>query len=169
VAKVGTGKYGETTVTGSFAGGDHLGDEAVAAGRWTRSRRWSRWTRRLGYGARAHLRRAARTAAERVPGGAGPVGKVAHAGRVARGASCEADEQEGEAEISLAAGTRRGRPAGTFVDYELKPREYQLSVAQTVLRVHSRVADLYNDPMNQTEQQLRLTVEALKSGRRTSC
>jgi hypothetical protein len=35
-------------------------------------------------------------------------------------------------------------------------------VAQTVLRVHSRVADLYNQPMNQTEQQLRLTVEALK-------
>ena len=37
---------------------------------------------------------------------------------------------------------------GTFVDYELSPREYQLSVAQTVLRVHSRVADLYNDPNN---------------------
>jgi hypothetical protein len=31
-----------------------------------------------------------------------------------------------------------------------------------VLRVHSRVADLYNEPMNQIEQQLRLTVEALK-------
>jgi hypothetical protein len=31
-----------------------------------------------------------------------------------------------------------------------------------VLRVHSRVADLYNDPMDQTEQQLRLTVEALR-------
>jgi hypothetical protein len=35
-------------------------------------------------------------------------------------------------------------------------------VAQTVLRVHSRVADLYNEPMNQVEQQLRLTVEALR-------
>ena len=31
-----------------------------------------------------------------------------------------------------------------------------------MLRIHSRVADLYNQPMNQTEQQLRLTVEALK-------
>jgi len=50
----------------------------------------------------------------------------------------------------------------TFVDYELSPREYELSVAQTVLRVHSRVADLYNEPMNQVEQQLRLTVEALR-------
>ncbi|MBU3865909.1 Crp/Fnr family transcriptional regulator, partial [Streptomyces sp. 4503] len=51
---------------------------------------------------------------------------------------------------------------GTFVDYELAPREYELSVAQTVLRVHTRVADLYNEPMNQVEQQLRLTIEALR-------
>jgi hypothetical protein len=31
-----------------------------------------------------------------------------------------------------------------------------------VLRVHSRVADLFNEPMNQVEQQLRLTIEALR-------
>ena len=35
-------------------------------------------------------------------------------------------------------------------------------MAQTILRVHTRVADLYNEPMNQTEQQLRLTIEALR-------
>jgi len=40
-------------------------------------------------------------------------------------------------------------------------------VAQTVLRVHSRVADLYNDPMNQVQQQLRLTVEALRERQET--
>ncbi|OEV13683.1 Crp/Fnr family transcriptional regulator, partial [Streptomyces nanshensis] len=51
---------------------------------------------------------------------------------------------------------------GTFVDYELNPRQYELAVAQTVLRVHTRVADLYNDPMNQVQEQLRLTVEALR-------
>ncbi|KJS50954.1 hypothetical protein VM98_39835, partial [Streptomyces rubellomurinus subsp. indigoferus] len=51
---------------------------------------------------------------------------------------------------------------GAFVDYELKPREYELSVAQTILKVHTRVADLYNQPMNQTEHQLRLTIEALR-------
>jgi hypothetical protein len=69
----------------------------------------------------------------------------------------------GEAAIDVSAG-HRGEPVvpGTFVDYELAPREYELSVAQTVLRVHSRVADLYNQPMNQLEQQLRLTVEALR-------
>ncbi|MFH8239078.1 family 2B encapsulin nanocompartment shell protein [Streptomyces sp. NPDC018321] len=71
--------------------------------------------------------------------------------------------KHGEAEIAMSAG-HVGEPdlPGTFVDYELKPREYELSVAQTVLRVHTRVADLYNGPMNQSEEQLRLTVEALR-------
>ncbi|ABD13576.1 hypothetical protein ThrDRAFT_03793 [Frankia casuarinae] len=69
----------------------------------------------------------------------------------------------GEAEIAIAAG-HTGEPdlPGTFVDYELAPREYELSVAQTVLRIHSRVADLYNEPHNQLEHQIRLTVEALR-------
>jgi hypothetical protein len=69
----------------------------------------------------------------------------------------------GEKIVELSAG-HSGEPdiPHTFVDYEAKPREYELSIAQTVLRIHSRVADLYNQPMNQTEQQLRLTVEALK-------
>ncbi|MFJ5270896.1 family 2B encapsulin nanocompartment shell protein [Streptomyces sp. NPDC088358] len=69
----------------------------------------------------------------------------------------------GEAEIAMSAGhTGEAELPSTFVDYELHPREYELSVAQTILRVHSRVADLYNGPMNQTEEQLRLTVEALR-------
>ena len=71
--------------------------------------------------------------------------------------------KHGESAIDLAAG-HDGEPIlpGTFVDYELAPREYELSVAQTVLRVHSRVADLFNQPMDQVQQQLRLTVEALR-------
>ncbi|MGW8450126.1 family 2B encapsulin nanocompartment shell protein [Streptomyces niveus] len=71
--------------------------------------------------------------------------------------------RHGEAEIAMSAG-HIGEAAlpGAFVDYELKPREYELSVAQTVLRIHTRVADLYNGPMNQTEEQLRLTIEALR-------
>ncbi|WP_084956887.1 family 2B encapsulin nanocompartment shell protein [Thermoactinospora rubra] len=69
----------------------------------------------------------------------------------------------GEAAIDLASG-HSGEPTlpGTFVDYDAAPREYELSVAQTILRVHTRVADLYNEPMNQTEQQLRLTIHALR-------
>ncbi len=71
--------------------------------------------------------------------------------------------KHGEAHIAMAAG-HAGEPElpGTFVDYEATPREYELSVAQTVLRVHTRVADLYNEPMSQVEQQLRLTIEALR-------
>ncbi|MET7899310.1 family 2B encapsulin nanocompartment shell protein [Streptomyces mirabilis] len=69
----------------------------------------------------------------------------------------------GEAEIAMSAGhTGEHELPGAFVDYELKPREYELSVAQTILRIHTRVADLYNGPMNQTKQQLRLTIEALR-------
>ncbi|SMD05374.1 family 2B encapsulin nanocompartment shell protein [Kibdelosporangium aridum] len=70
---------------------------------------------------------------------------------------------KGEAEIELSSGHEgEALLPATFVDYELSPREYELSVTQTVLRIHTRVADLYNQPMNQTEQQLRLTVEALR-------
>ncbi|MFF5445064.1 family 2B encapsulin nanocompartment shell protein [Streptomyces sp. NPDC012888] len=86
----------------------------------------------------------------------------AHVDRV-RATPPQRTNQHGEAEIDLSSG-HVGEPvlAGTFVDYEATPREYELSIAQTVLRVHTRVADLYNKPHNQTEQQLRLTVEALR-------
>ncbi|MEV8018397.1 family 2B encapsulin nanocompartment shell protein [Streptomyces sp. NPDC086554] len=75
----------------------------------------------------------------------------------------KATNKAGEAAIEFLS-SHEGEPTlpTTFVDYELKPRELELSVAQTVLKVHSRVADLYNQPMNQTQQQLRLTIEALR-------
>jgi CRP-like cAMP-binding protein len=77
--------------------------------------------------------------------------------------SAKKQDPTGQAAIEMAAG-HHGEPVlpGTYVDYETAPREYELSVAQTVLQIHSRVADLFNDPMNQTEEQLRLTIEALK-------
>jgi hypothetical protein len=74
----------------------------------------------------------------------------------------------GEADIALTAG-HAGEPElpGTFVDYDSSPREYELSLAQTILRVHTRVADLYNDPMDQAEQQLRLAVSELRERQET--
>lgn len=71
--------------------------------------------------------------------------------------------RKGEAEVAVSSG-HTGEPAlpGTFVEYELAPREYELSVVQTTLRVHSRVDDLYSDPMDQLEQQLRLVVEEIR-------
>jgi len=50
----------------------------------------------------------------------------------------------------------------TFVDYDESPREYQLNVMQTVLRLHTRVTDLYNNIHDQLREQLRLTIEAMK-------
>ncbi len=72
-------------------------------------------------------------------------------------------DKMGQAAIPLAAG-HHGEPIlpGAFVDYDQAPREYELAVAQTVLKVHTRVSDLFNNPMNQIEQQLRLTIEALR-------
>jgi hypothetical protein len=50
----------------------------------------------------------------------------------------------------------------TFVDYEQQPREYRLKAVQTVLDIHTRITDLYSSPHDQTAQQLRLTIEAVK-------
>jgi hypothetical protein len=50
----------------------------------------------------------------------------------------------------------------TFVDYVDNPREYFLSTVTTVLDVHTRVADLYSVPYDQTREQLRLGIEAIK-------
>ena len=50
----------------------------------------------------------------------------------------------------------------TFVDYEEWGREYRLNAVNTVLDVHTRVSDLYSSPHNQTNEQLRLTIETIK-------
>jgi hypothetical protein len=71
--------------------------------------------------------------------------------------------RHGEAAIERASG-HVGEPPlpRTFVDYDVAPRQYELSLSQTVLRVHTRVADLYGDPMDQFREQLRLSIEALR-------
>ena len=50
----------------------------------------------------------------------------------------------------------------TFVDYEEWGREYRLNAVNTVLDVHTRIADLYSSPHNQIHEQLRLTIETIK-------
>jgi CRP-like cAMP-binding protein len=69
----------------------------------------------------------------------------------------------GERHIDLVSGLEEDHIIPeTYVDYAVKPREYSLNAVQTVVRVHTRVSDLYNDPHNQLEQQLRLTIEGMK-------
>ncbi|MFC4374571.1 family 2B encapsulin nanocompartment shell protein [Nocardia halotolerans] len=154
--KIGTGEYGETTVLATLADGAFFGEEALAGTAAT-------W----GYGVKAVTpvtalvldRSALDELGRTIPSLRAHVDSVeAEVERIAGQAN-----DHGEASIELASG-HVGEPVlpGTFVDYETSPREYELSIAQTVLRVHSRVADLYNKPMDQTEQQLRLTIEALR-------
>jgi CRP-like cAMP-binding protein len=74
----------------------------------------------------------------------------------------EVDEY-GEHRIETEAG-HEGEPLlpESFVDYEERPREYSLKVVQTIMRLHTRVSDLYNEPIDQLQEQLRLTVESIR-------
>lgn len=147
------GKYGDDVVLGVLGDGDHLNAEAMIAP----GRRWPYTTRAVTATTVLVLPRARFDALVRdlSPLRAHLDGFRAIAQRPA--------DKHGQAAIDLAAGhTGEVALAGAYVDYESDPREYELAVAQTILRVHTRVADLYNGPMNQLEEQLRLTIEALR-------
>ncbi|WP_424920452.1 family 2B encapsulin nanocompartment shell protein [Streptomyces sp. wa13] len=153
VEKIGTGPYGDETVLGVLADGAYFGDHVLVDGDAT----WEYTARAVTACTLLTLRRsdvlnlAAR--ADSLRDHLAGLLAIPH----------QRTNPYGEAEIDLSAGhVGESIVPHTFVDYESSPREYELSVAQTVLKVHSRVADLYNQPMNQTEQQLRLTVEALR-------
>ena len=153
VHKVGQGKYGDDTVLAVLADGDHFGGHTLvdAEGLWE-------------YTARA----VTPTIVLVLPPGSFQQVLTNSPTLRAQVAQYQASpvlpqNRHGEAAIELASG-HDGEPdlPGTFADYEMRPREYELSVAQTILRVHTRVADLFNEPMNQVEQQLKLTVQALR-------
>ncbi|MEU5211177.1 family 2B encapsulin nanocompartment shell protein [Streptomyces sp. NPDC020742] len=149
----GTGKYGEETSLGTLADGDALGEEVLVSSEAT----WEHSVRAV---TRVTALTLYRSDYEALLADSAPL--RSHLEEF-RATEVPAHNKHGEAAIELSAG-HAGEPVlpGTFADYDLAPREYELSVAQTVLKVHSRVADLYNDPMNQLDQQLRLTVEALR-------
>jgi CRP-like cAMP-binding protein len=50
----------------------------------------------------------------------------------------------------------------TVVDYDECPREYQLSLIQGLVKIHTRVLDLYNNPHMQYAEQVRLATETFK-------
>ncbi|HEY0980822.1 MULTISPECIES: family 2B encapsulin nanocompartment shell protein [unclassified Schlesneria] len=69
----------------------------------------------------------------------------------------------GERNIDLVSGFAENMEIPeTFVDYSANPREYSLSAVQTIVRVHTRVSDLYNGPFDQLAEQMRLTIEGIK-------
>jgi CRP-like cAMP-binding protein len=153
VLKTGTGPYGEPTRLGVLGDGDRFGEQSLLVAGAT----WEYTAKAATAGTLLSLPRR-----EFIAILDGSPALQAHIQEFLTLPE-QAQNQRGEAEIALSAGhVGEVDLPGTFVDYDLTPREYELSVAQTVLRVHSRVADLYNKPMNQTEQQLRLTIEALR-------
>ncbi|MFB9686771.1 family 2B encapsulin nanocompartment shell protein [Amycolatopsis plumensis] len=153
VTRHGTGPYGDDLRLGAVTDGDHFGEELLGPepGVWPYTARAATRVIALVLPAGVYARLNGRSEALRT--------HVAEALSRPR----KPQNAKGEAAIDLAAG-HDGEPLlpGTYVDYDPSPREYDLAVAQTLLRVHNRVADLYNQPMNQLEQQLRLTVEALR-------
>ncbi|MGW5046840.1 family 2B encapsulin nanocompartment shell protein [Streptomyces griseoluteus] len=147
------GRYGEEEILGVVTDGGQLGDEAVGQS----DPLWPASVRAETAGVVLVLPWAAvRELTDRVP--SLDTHLRAYAERQTRPMN-----RKGEAEVPVQAGhVGEETLRGGFVDYELAPREYELSLTQTVLRVHTRVADLYNEPMDQTAEQLRLTVEEIR-------
>lgn len=52
--------------------------------------------------------------------------------------------------------------AQTYADYEEQPKEYMLSLVQTILRLNTNVTDIFNNPIDQKQEQMRLTVDEMK-------
>ncbi|PRP96041.1 family 2B encapsulin nanocompartment shell protein [Enhygromyxa salina] len=147
------GQYGDTVDLGTLGDGDHLGDRAVLQAAQT----WDYTVRAETPCTVLTLERSAFDSAL-----SDAAALRAHVEQFIAN-SRRPQDKNGQAEIELAAGHRGEHTLPqTFVNYERRPREYELSVAQTILKVHTRVADLYNGSMDQTEQQLRLTIEALR-------
>jgi CRP-like cAMP-binding protein len=154
VSKAATGPYGEPTVIGMLGDGQFFGDDQALTGsgnRWEFTARAATACTVL-----SASRQALAGIVDRAPGLASHLAEY-------QSARSRPANRKGEADIALSAG-HDGEPPlpGTFVDYDASPREYELSLAQTIVRVHTRVADLYSDPMDQVEHQLRLSIEALR-------
>jgi CRP-like cAMP-binding protein len=153
IRKIGAGEYGDEIALGLLADGDYFGEQVLgnADGIWEFTAKAVTPCTVLSLSRRSFDQLLEQS--EQLS---------AHI-EAASASGGQSQNHHGEAAIEVASG-HDGEPQlpSTFVDYESSPREYELSVAQTVLRVHSRIADLYNQPMDQIEQQLRLTIEALR-------
>ncbi|HEV7627537.1 MAG TPA: cyclic nucleotide-binding domain-containing protein, partial [Streptomyces sp.] len=129
------GKYGGETSQGILADGDHIGADRLVG----EPGKWESTLTSLTSGTVLTL---ARESFEEIHGRSESLRAHVESALASLPGLCTAD---GESQIELSSG-HLGETSlpGTFADYELSPREYELSVAQTVLRVHTRVADLYN-------------------------
>ncbi|MFC7591807.1 family 2B encapsulin nanocompartment shell protein [Nonomuraea antimicrobica] len=152
VTKLQAGEYGDPLVLGSLAGGDHVGSEPADEGEV--------WPYTLEAGTACTVLTLPWVVIHAL-GDRSPALRAQLDRHRARRAAPQ--NKWGEAAIVTAAG-HRGETVlpGTFADYDPGPREYELGASQAVLRVHTRVSDLFNGPMDQKEEQLRLTVESVR-------
>lgn len=49
-----------------------------------------------------------------------------------------------------------------FIDYEPNPREYVLTSVSSIIKIETRVSDIYSKPYDQIREQLRLGMESIK-------
>ncbi len=49
-----------------------------------------------------------------------------------------------------------------FIDYESEPREYVLTSVSSIVKIGTRVSDIYSKPYDQIKEQLRLGMESIK-------
>ncbi len=71
--------------------------------------------------------------------------------------------KEGERllEVLCAQSNKNDIPEG-FIDYEPKPREYILTSVSSIIKMETRVSDIYSKPYDQIKEQLRLGMESIK-------
>ncbi len=152
---VGKNKFGATTRAAVLGEGDYFGEIALLnGGRRSKTARASTPCTLLSLDAatfRGFLEKAPslrqgleRTAARRL-------------------AANQAANEYGEARINIEAGHEGETELdGTYATYDEAPREYHLSLSQAIVRLHTRIADLYSYPIDQLREQLRLTIEGMK-------
>ncbi|MCI0690282.1 MAG: cyclic nucleotide-binding domain-containing protein, partial [Sporichthyaceae bacterium] len=138
VQRIGAGEFGQDTMLGVMADGDRFGDRVLVEAEGV-------WEYTAVAATSCTLLSLSRQGFQEVLDQSEPLRAQV---RQFQETAQKPQNRRGEADIALSSG-HSGEPQlpGAFADYELTPREYQLSVAQTVLRVHSRVADLFNEPM----------------------
>lgn len=151
--RLGGGKYGEPSILKTLADGDHFGDQAVVESDDVWPHTYKAVTPCI---LMVLEERVLEELLETSPQWRAHVEQY-------KANLKKPQDKLGQAAINLSA-SHSGEPTlpETFVDYEIKPREYELQVIQTILRIHTRVDDLFNDPMSQYQQQLQLTIEALR-------
>ncbi len=69
----------------------------------------------------------------------------------------------GEKKLDIFTGeTGKDKLTGTHIHYDESPKEFSLTMLQSIVRIHTRMADIFNEPINQVREQLRLTIEGMK-------